>query len=311
MANESAFGLFGVTPESIRNKIGAVQAPDLAMGQLGPQGTLIANSSRAGRLFGRAVTGPSPEEEKARKLHLAASLTNTEADMSKDPEGYMKSAIKNLQQFGLTDEAFQVWKQLDERQRYNQEFKLKEDASKREDTQTRATIAQGALRTQKYAKAIDAQVRQADNQYNLALAKLKHTKNMDQETLNMQKNTLKLKRDVAEYDANLQYASEKEKRRHNQAMEALQTAQNDIELKNALKSGKITPGDYKVYLYDKTLKGEPFTEQDKKLENLVRNLDGKQLFMNNLWDQILQGMDNTGGDTGGATPDLNKKYGLE
>jgi hypothetical protein len=64
---------------------------------------------------------------------------------------------------------------------------------------------------------------------------------------------------------------------------------------------KLTIGDYKTYLAEKTLKGIPFTQQDQQLSDYLQNLDPLEKFTNTIVEQQLAGLGI--GGTVGSTPD--------
>ena len=64
---------------------------------------------------------------------------------------------------------------------------------------------------------------------------------------------------------------------------------------------KLTVGDYKAYLAEKTLRGIPFTQQDQQLSDYLQNLDPLEKFTNTLVEQQLAGL-GIGGAVG-STPD--------
>ena len=64
---------------------------------------------------------------------------------------------------------------------------------------------------------------------------------------------------------------------------------------------KLTVGDYKAYLAEKTLRGIPFTPQDQELSDYLQNLDPLEKFTNTLVEQQLAGL-GIGGAVG-STPD--------
>jgi len=64
---------------------------------------------------------------------------------------------------------------------------------------------------------------------------------------------------------------------------------------------KLTIGDYKAYLADKTLRGEKLTDEDKRLSDYLQGLDPLEKFTNTLIEQQLAGL-GIGGAVG-STPD--------
>ena len=64
---------------------------------------------------------------------------------------------------------------------------------------------------------------------------------------------------------------------------------------------KLTIGDYKAYLADKTLRGIPLTEEDKRLSDYLQGLDPLEKFTNTLIEQQLAGLGISGAV--GSTPD--------